>query len=449
VIDQANLFSWMQTRIDSYGLGVESICAHEIDDLSNPINVPFEFLVGFVGYFGYEMGKETLPIKQGTASATPDASFVFLDRVIVVDHLDGCYWLVELSKGGERDGWISRTRERIRELRTNGLDQSKPACGNESRADQPSCVDSNIPPILVAKLRHPRSAYLDNIEACLSKIVDGESYEICLTTQITVDSTEEYDFNAKSFSIYKHLRTRNPAPYGAYLRFTPELSIASSSPERFIKIDRDTTVTMKPIKGTMPRGATVEADEVLKEKLANSIKDRSENLMVYTPLILVQIVDLIRNDLNLVCIPDTVHVPHLFAIESYATVHQLVSTVSGKLSPSLSPMDAVFNTFPPGSMTGAPKLRSVEILAELEQGKRGPYSGGLGWLCVTGRTAEFSVVIRTCVFDGSGVSVGCGGAIVALSCAEEEVEEMMLKGNSTVPSVGAGVGGVVVFEEEN
>jgi para-aminobenzoate synthetase len=283
------------------------------------------------------------------------------------------------------------------------------------------------------QLAHPRDRYIDNIKTALDLIRDGESYEVCLTTQITAHLPEK---RPDAFLFYRHLRDRNPAPYSAFIRFDTSMIICCSSPERYLLVDRDGNVSMKPIKGTRARcrprtqdptkiRECQVKDSAIAKELETNEKDRAENLMI---------VDLIRNDLNLISEANSVHVPALMKVETYATVHQLVSTIASKLRKDLTCVDAVARCFPPGSMTGAPKKRTVEILQKLEGIPRGPYSGTLGYFSMDG-AAHFNVVIRTAVLFGSKVSVGAGGAIVALSDPEAEFEEMILKSNSVIPSV--------------
>jgi para-aminobenzoate synthetase len=268
--------------------------------------------------------------------------------------------------------------------------------------------------------RHDRGAYLDRIADCLDEIRDGESYEVCLTNAVDVPVAID---PRRTFS---WLRRTSPVPYGALLEF-PDVAVLSASPERYLTVDRDRVVESKPIKGTRPRGATPADDEALHDDLAANVKDRAENLMI---------VDLIRNDLNRVCDIGTVHVPKLFDVETYAPVHQLVSTIRGRLRPDASAVDCVRETFPGGSMTGAPKLRTMQIIDRLEDGPRGFYSGALGWFALSG-AADLSIVIRTLVATQGRVSFGVGGAIVALSDADEEFEETVVKSRAMVTALMA------------
>ncbi len=258
--------------------------------------------------------------------------------------------------------------------------------------------------------RLTRSDYVERVGQCLERIREGEAYELCLTNQL------EFASDVPALRYYEKLRALNPAPYSAYLRFR-DLEIACSSPECFLRIDGNGRVESRPIKGTLPRGRNAQEDTLLRELLATDPRFRAENLMI---------TDLVRNDLGRVAVPGSVHVPGLMEVESYATVHQLVSTVAAQLRPGATVVDCLRSVFPAGSMTGAPKLRAMEILDGLEAGWRGIYSGSVGYLGFDG-TAELNVVIRTAVFHKGRVSIGTGGAVVAQSDPAAEWDETQLK----------------------
>ncbi|MEA2218833.1 MAG: para-aminobenzoate synthetase, partial [Solirubrobacteraceae bacterium] len=229
-----------------------------------------------------------------------------------------------------------------------------------------------------------------------------------------------------AFALYRVLRRVNPAPYGAYLRMR-EGTVLSSSPERFLRVRRDRSIEAKPIKGTARRAPDAREDAQARDALLASAKDRAEHLMI---------VDLLRNDLGLVSQIGSVYVAKLMDVESYATVHQLVSTIRGLLRDDVDLADAIRATFPAGSMTGAPKLRTMEIIDDLEGAPRGVYSGALGYLALNG-TADLSVVIRTLVSTPRGATIGTGGAVVMLSDAAEEYDEMLLKAQPLLNAAAA------------
>ncbi|GAA3751556.1 aminodeoxychorismate synthase component I [Salinactinospora qingdaonensis] len=370
-----------------------------------PADLPFEFNLGYVGYLGYELKAET-----GGAAAhraeTPDAALLFVDRMLVLDHAEGVSYLLCLSPRADdpaTTAWLEATEERLRSLPPASQASTTPLTRPCPRADTELRGQG-------VELRHDREDYLKRIAECLSEIGDGESYEVCLTNT----ATKNVALDARR--AYAHLRTLSPVPYGALLEF-PELRVLSASPERFLSVSAAGRVESKPIKGTRPRGQSPEHDAWLRADLLGSEKDRAENLMI---------VDLVRNDLATVCEIGSVHVPQSFQVETYAPVHQLISTVRGRLRAATSAVDCVRAAFPGGSMTGAPKVRTMAIIDRLEEGPRGVYSGALGWFGLSG-AADLSIVIRTLVATDERVSFGTGGAIVALSDPVEEFTETMVK----------------------
>jgi para-aminobenzoate synthetase len=362
--------------------------------------LPFDLVCGYVGYFGYELKADCGGARRHRAE-TPDAIWLLADRMVAIDHQQGRSYLLALDDS-ETDGsaaaaWIRDTGRRLRALPDGPL--PPPAPPGPRSGDPVSRL-----------LRRGPDRYLADIAECHRQLRAGESYEICLTDTAVLPAPDD------PVEAYRWLRRTNPAPYAALFRHDG-LVIASSSPERFLRITADRVVESRPVKGTAPRGADPHADEELRRSLATSAKTRAENLMI---------VDLLRSDLGRVCEIGSVAVPRLMATESYATVHQLVSTVRGRLRAGVGAVDCVRAAFPGGSMTGAPKLRTMEIIDRLETHARGVYSGALGYFGPDG-TADLCIVIRTLVSRGGTATVGAGGAIVLDSDPTAEYAEMLLK----------------------
>ena len=384
-------------------------CSAELQRLrADGPKLPFGFIGGFAGYFGYELGAEC-GATSNHSSQQPDAGLLFCDRVIAFDHHERRVHLLALAdRGGDEAAelWLKSTTEALRVL---GVEAAPPP----PPKPEPS----------VFTARENRAEYLERIAQARRLIEEGESYEVCLTTELTSPARVE------PLATYRRLRAGNPAPHAALLRFG-ELSVLSSSPERFLSVSAEGVVESTPIKGTSERSPDAAEDARRAEALQADEKSRAENLMI---------ADLVRNDLGRVCELGSVHVPALMVVERYATVHQLVSIIRGQLREGKSALDAACACFPAGSMTGAPKLRTLEIIDRLEDRPRGIYSGALGYLSVNG-SADLSVVIRTIVATPEGLSIGAGGAIVAASDPEAEYEEMLLKARPLVEASGGIIG---------
>jgi len=373
-------------------------------------DLPFPFAGGYVGWIGYEC-KSDCGGEARHRSDTADAALLFADRLVVLDHDAGDVYLVALAatdRGrAESERWVRSTRQLLRNLPRGPASPPPPAgCPVEARPDR------------------DRARYLADIRRCQELLTAGETYEVCLTNQFRAPAARP------PWETYRRLRRLNPAPYGAYLDLAGA-QVLSSSPECLARFRRDGCVDVKPIKGTAGRDPDPERDRRLAADLAAGTKDRAENLMI---------VDLLRNDLGRVCRPGSVHVPSLMAVESFRTVHQLVSTIRGHLRPETTAIDCLRAIFPGGSMTGAPKIRTMRIIDEIEGRARGVYSGGIGYLGVDG-AGEFSIMIRTLVQRGGEVSAGAGGAVTVLSDPEQEWLEAALKAGAVLGAIDARIAG--------
>lgn len=443
-IQSSGFFDWLNAELADATVAVAGseieapgVDATSPDASTESMDLPFEFQLGWVGYLGYELKAEVGSPNQ-RESDLPDAVMMFLDRALVIDHVTKSIHLLALRHDDDPTGhatnqdWFDHTRARIASISTDKVSDDGQRRSSSAKAVATSSADRHTATL---EARHSQQEYLDLIDQVQEKITDGETYEVCLTNMLEC----AVDPHASPLEMYLRLREDNPTPFGAFIR-TREAAILSTSPERFLRIDADGRVESKPIKGTRPRGANPAEDEAIKAELAASVKDRSENLMI---------VDLVRHDLGRTAELGSVQVDTLFGIESYATVHQMVSTVSSRLAEDASAVACVRAAFPPGSMTGAPKLRTMAIIDELEAGPRGVYSGAVGYFSLGG-AVDLSVVIRTLVVQGEKVRYGVGGAIVALSDSEEEYVETVVKAAPVLRLLGGAkfAGEVVVHAND-
>jgi para-aminobenzoate synthetase len=373
-------------------------------------DLPFDLLGGYVGYFGYGL-KSSLGSPNRREAATPDACFMAATQVVVFEPRSRQVFAIALvpPKASRREV----------------MAQVDALCGRLERVPppprpRPAEVKQQDAESMEVALDRP--AYLEAVAAAQRELHAGESYELCLTNRFSL-AVETGD----PLELFLGQRRLNPAPYGAFLR-CGDLTVLSSSPERFLRISRDGEAEARPVKGTRARGADGEEDERLREELRASAKDRAENLMI---------VDLLRNDLSRVCEVGSVVVDELFGLETHPHVHQLVSTIRGRLRDDHDPLSCVEACFPGGSMTGAPKLRSMQILERLEPEPRGIYSGALGYLGLGG-AIDLSIVIRTAVLRDGVATVGSGGAITVRSDPEEEWQEMLVKARPTLDALLTG-----------
>ncbi|NWL12470.1 aminodeoxychorismate synthase component I [Paenarthrobacter nitroguajacolicus] len=366
-----------------------------------------QFTLGWLGYLGYELKRETGG--NDVPSDTPDAALLFAGRAVVLDHREQTVWLLALD-APDAEEWFREARAAV-EAAVAALDVAV-------------SVSSGTVPEFVS--RDSATDYKRKIADSQHEISEGNSYEICLTTTLEAPAG-----NLDPWAGYLSLRRRNPAPFASYLRFG-ELVVASTSPERFLRILSDGGMRAEPIKGTRGRSSDPSEDAALRHDLETSLKDRAENIMI---------VDLLRNDLSHFAIPGSVTVSRLCAIESYATVHQMVSTIDAHLRPGAPRAEALAAAFPAGSMTGAPKISTMDILDQLESGPRGIYSGAIGYFSLNAAT-DLAVVIRTLVVNpdsagGRTLTLGVGGAITADSVADDEYEEIRTKAFGVLSTLGA------------
>jgi para-aminobenzoate synthetase len=368
---------------------------------------------GYVGYLGYEL-KADCGSPNVHSSDMPDAAMMLANRVVAVDHTKDLTYVFVLCRGEDPEAelWLEGARDLVEDAIAN------------PPAERPLAPPTDPGGHVSFQSGRGRERYLADIAKSQAELLAGESYEVCLTDQFSTDASPE------PFDLYRQLRRSNPSPFAAFLRFG-ENAVVSSSPERFLSVDRRRQVMARPIKGTISRVADPAEDTARREELEGDEKTYAEHLMI---------VDLLRNDLGVVCDVDSVAVPDLMVVEPYATVHQMVSTIVGRLEDGRSPVDCVRATFPGGSMTGAPKERTMEIIDDLEEEARGVYSGSIGYFGADGST-DLNIVIRTIVMRPGRTTIGAGGAIVMQSDPEDEFDEILLKARAPMAAIARTVTG--------
>ena len=358
------------------------------------------FVGGAVGYFSYDLCHfiEYLPSTAVDDLNLPECYLAFYDTVIAFDHLAGRTYLVstgfpELDEKKRRQ----RAGERLKEMKGKML-------------NKPPIVRPSVPiEDMVLKSNFSHKEYLKAVAAAREYICAGDIFQVNLSQRF------ETDLNIPPCELYQRLRKINPAPFAGYLGFDG-VSVVSASPERFLRVQGDWVET-RPIKGTRPRGKSVAENKALADELLSSVKDRAENVMI---------VDLERNDIGRVCRYGTVEVTELAILETYPTVFHLTSTVKGRLCPGKNRIDLLKATFPGGSITGAPKVRAMEIIDELEPTRRSVYTGSIGYLSFSGEM-DLNIVIRTFLVKGERAYFQVGGGIVYDSEPEAEYEETLDK----------------------
>ena len=385
---EGNPFNFLRDKMEAYKTSYSS-------------SLPF--IGGAVGYFGYDLCHHMEKINRTAIDDVdiPDLYLCFYNGAIIIDHKEEALYVTdaELNAGGE-----NRVEKIVKVIEAGQVQCPELVCQkHETKAE----FTPNM----------TKDYYLTTIRKIKDYIRSGDIYQANMTQRFETPLRDE------PVALYKKLRDINPAPFAAYLDFG-DGQIISSSPERFLKV-QDGKIETRPIKGTLPRGKTPEEDERLKRELQNSMKDRSELLMI---------VDLERNDLSRVAKTGTVEVPELFVIESYATVHHLVSTVTAELRDDLNVVDLLEASFPGGSITGAPKIMAMNVIDELEPTQRNIYTGSIGYLDFNGN-ADLNIVIRTMVCKDDKVYFQVGGGIVWDSDEYKEYDETLDKARALMEAL--------------
>jgi len=383
---------------------------YHLDSCSSPV----PFIGGAVGYFSYDLCRfiERLPTTAVDDLKLPECYFGFYDIVLAFDNLQSRTYVISTGfpELGETER-IERATRRLDEVREKLV--NVPSSGTEV----PFTYISSATEQVTLKSGFTREEYIEAVEKIRQYIIAGDIFEVNLSQRF------EAELSITPYELYRRLRQINPAPFASYLGFD-EISVVSSSPERFLRVQGDWVET-RPIKGTRPRGKTPEEDEALANELLSSPKDRVENIMI---------VDLERNDLGRVCRYGTVKVTELAVLEVFPTVFHLTSTVVGRLREGKNGIDLLKATFPGGSITGAPKVRAMEIIDELEPTKRSVYTGSIGYLSYNG-DLDLNIAIRTFLVKGRKVYFQAGGAVVYDSEPEAEYQETLDKARALIDAL--------------
>lgn len=368
----------------------------EVNDTELPL------VSGAIGYFSYDHGrkKERVTSRHPKGLDIPDSILVFYDDLIIEDHHKHRLHLIANDHGQDAALGMEQMEQLIRQAENDSYVSIKTSPGQTS-------VEANF----------TKEDYMAAVQRMIQYIIEGDIYIANMTQQLQITSPMH------PFEMFWRLRADNPSPFGGYLNYGG-LQIISASPERFLQM-RKGHIQTRPIKGTRKRGSTPEEDAALKQELENSGKDKSELLMI---------VDLERNDLNRVCIPGSVKVTELFSVETYATVFHLISNIVGTLRPELTVMDLLEAAFPGGSITGAPKLRAMELIDELEHSRRNLYTGSIGYLSLDG-CCDLNIVIRTAIHQDGIYHLGVGGGITYESDLEFEYEETLQKARALLKAL--------------
>lgn len=368
--------------------------------IENDTSLPF--ISGGIGYFSYDLGREIEEVPETAVDDidTPECYFNFYDNIIIFDNLNEKTYITALGILNDKEKSIDVICEKIK-------------FGNKVLYSS----DKNVINMDIFKSNFNKEEYLDGVEKVRNYIRSGDVYITNLTQRFYCNTEKE------PYEVYKILRNINPAPFAAFMNLD-DFSVVSSSPERFLRINNKRVET-RPIKGTRPRGKTEEDDEKNRLELINSEKDKSELLMI---------VDLERNDLSRVCKPNSVKVTELFKLEEYSTVYHLVSTIEGEIKDEYNCIDCIQACFPGGSITGAPKIRSMEVIEEIEGVRRNIYTGCIGYLGFD-ENVDLNIVIRTVLMKDGKAYFGVGGGITWESEKEAEYTETLDKAKALMQAL--------------
>ncbi len=393
-----------QTTLDGnpFELIRERLAIWNFSAQTNPDLPPFQG--GLAGYFGYDVARaiETLPEKAKADRHVPDLALGIYDQVLAFDHEKSKAWLITHAETKEE----AQIKRRI--------------ILSLLAAPLPARKATAMIPNWMADFT--KDEYIARVNKVIEYIRAGDAFQVNLSQRFEAQLPTLFD----AFTHYTIMRETNPAPFASYMNLG-RVIISSASPERFLKVDETRGVQTRPIKGTRKRAAGKREDARLKAELEASAKDRAENIMI---------VDLLRNDLSKCCEPGSIEASEICKVESFASVHHLVSTVKGALREDCDPLDLIKACFPGGSITGAPKIRAMEIIEELEPTRRGPYCGSMAYIGFDG-VMDSNIMIRTLVYNGEHVSLQVGGGITAESDAQAEYEETLDKAEALFHSFDA------------
>jgi para-aminobenzoate synthetase component 1 len=383
--------------------------------------LPAGLIGGAIGFVGYDAGRflEHLPTRAARDLELPELCFLFVDTLLVYEHESRVLRWVTSARGTDRDEAQTRCAERMRRLRARFASAGSTVGSADAPHAAPALQRSSEIGELHAEI--DPDAYAEMVRAAKAQIMAGNVFEVCTSQRLEAAFPRD---RRATWHLYRALRARSPAPFACCV-LTPFACLLSSSPERFLQLAEDGWAESRPIKGTRPRGQDAADDQRLHDDLVSSEKDRAENVMI---------VDLVRNDLGRVCAVDSIHVPELMVVEQHPSVFQMVSTVRGRIEHGVSPVQLFTACFPPGSMTGAPKIEAMKVIDALEPVRRGIYAGAVGYFDMGG-ALDFSVVIRSFVITEGRCTLNVGGAVVADSDPEAEYLESMAKARALLAAL--------------